>query len=361
MSVFKLLLSRIVAIVVLFCLLNARTAQSQSIQNYYDFIHKGETVFNQENYDEALQLYEQAFQQKQGLPFAYDLFHYGFIACKAGQYLKAEESFTKLIRLGLSPSYFDNFKDSPFGTFFQSERGKAFLQKAYQLPMFETINQELRENIFQRRQRDQYFRLKPNGYEIFRDSIIYVDHQNADFLMQLYHQYDGFPDESTLGIDSMNVVDPLYFILLFHQSFGTNSRKFDFSREIKEAITSGRLNNIMGGELLEKSLEKYPLGNDMLYTMVLDSLKTINIHNQYKRENFPDRDVCVGLKQKSDSEMVKINGNRAEIYLDNMQERMTKKELRDKRKGLPLWYFIEIIYAWTNEKDFEYACSRLVK
>jgi hypothetical protein len=361
MSVFKLLLSRIVAIVVLFCLLNARTAQSQSIQNYYDFIHKGETVFNQENYDEALQLYEQAFQQKQGLPFAYDLFHYGFIACKAGQYLKAEESFTKLIRLGLSPSYFDNFKDSPFGTFFQSERGKAFLQKAYQLPMFETINQELRENIFQRRQRDQYFRLKPNGYEIFRDSIIYVDHQNADFLMQLYHQYDGFPDESTLGIDSMNVVDPLYFILLFHQSFGTNSRKFDFSREIKEAITSGRLNNIMGGELLEKSLEKYPLGNDQFVTMVYDSL-----HLHYKKksievENVAASDVCKGYSPKSDSDMAKINANRVEIYLDNMQERLTKRDLKEKGKGLPLWYFVDYTYYWSTRKDFEYACSWLVK
>jgi tetratricopeptide (TPR) repeat protein len=220
MSVFKLLLSRIVAIVVLFCLLNARTAQSQSIQTYYDFIHKGEAAYNQENYSEALQLYEQAFEHKQGLPFAYDLFHYGFIACKAGQYSKAEESFTKLIRLGLSPSYFGNLKDSTIGTFFQSERGIAFLQKAHQLPMFETVNQELRENIFQRRQRDQYYRLKPNGYELFRDSIIYVDHQNADFLMQLYHQYDGFPDESTLGIDSMNVVDPLYFINHLEQLVG---------------------------------------------------------------------------------------------------------------------------------------------
>jgi tetratricopeptide (TPR) repeat protein len=361
MSVFKLPLSRPVAIVVLFCLLNARTAQSQSIQTYYDFIHNGEAAYNQENYSEALQLYEQAFEHKTGLPFAYDLFHYGFIACKAGQYSKADESFIKLIRLGLSPSYFGNFKDSTIGTYFQSERGKYFLQNAYQLPLFETINQELRENIFQRKLRDQYYRLKPNGHELFRDSIIYVDHQNADFLMQLYLQYKGFPDESIMGIDSINVSQPLYFILLFHQSFGTFSRKFDFSREIKDAITSGRLNNIIGGELLEKSMEKYPLGNDMLYTMVLDSLKTINIHNPYKRENFPDRDVCIGFMQKSDSEMAKINANRAEIYLDNMEERLAKMELKDKGKGLPLWYFMDYIYNWSIRKDFEFACSRLVK
>lgn len=361
MSVFKLPLSRMVAIVVMFCLLNTKTAQSQSIQNYYDFIHKGETAYNKENYNEAMQLYEQAFANKKGLPFAYDLFHYGFIACKAGQYSKAEESFTKLIRLGLSPSYFDNFKDSPIGTFFQSERGMAFLQKAHQLPMFETINRELRENIFQRRQRDHYYRLKPNGYEIFRDSITYVDHQNADFLMQLYHQYKGFPDESIIGIDTMGLDHPLYFILLLHQSFGSFSRKFDFSGEIKEAITSGWVHNVIGGELLEKSLVKYPLGNDMLHTMVLDSLKTINIHNPYKRENFSDQDVCEGFMPKSDSDMAKINSNRAEIYLDNMQERMAKKELKDKGKGLPLWYFMDYIYNWSTRKDFEYACSRLVK
>jgi hypothetical protein len=361
MSVFKLPLSRTVAIVVMLCLLNAKPAQSQSIQNYYYFIHKGETAFNQENYSEAIQLYEQAFEHKTGLPFAYDLFHYAFIACKAGQYSKAEESFTKLIRLGLSPSYFDNFKNSTIGTFFQSERGKTFLQKAYQLPIFETVSQELRENIFQRMQRDQYFRLKPNGYEIFRDSIIYVDHQNADFLMQLYHQYNGFPDESIIGIDSINVSQPLYFILLFHQSFGTFSRKFDFSREIKDAITSGRLNNILGGELLEKSLDKFPLGNDLLYTMVYDSLKTINIHNPYKRENFSNQDVCEGFMLKSDSDMAKINSNSAEIYLDNMQERMAKKELKDKGKGLPLWYFMDYSFFWSNRKDFEYACIQLVK
>lgn len=332
MSFSKIALSRYACITLILCLFNSKTAISQSAQTYYAFIHKGEAAYNKENYAEALQLYDQAFKHKQGLPFAYDLFHYGFIACKAEQYAKAEESFTKIIRLGLSPSYFDNFQDSPIGPFLQSERGKEFLKNASKLPMMETINQELRENILKRRLRDQYYRLKPNGYEIFRDSITYVDHQNADFLMELYRQYNGFPDESIIGIDSTNVTEPFYFILLLHQSFGTFSRKFDFSREIKEAITSGRLNNIIGGELLEKSLEKFTLGNDMQYTMVLDSLKTINIHNPYKRENFPDRDVCEGFMPKSDSDMAKIHSNRQEIYMENIQERMIKRNLRTREK-----------------------------
>jgi hypothetical protein len=117
----------------------------------------------------------------------------------------------------------------------------------------------------------------------------------------------------------------------------------------------------MGGELLEKSLEKYPLGNDQFVTMVYDSLHLQYKQNSIKVGTVSASDICKGYSPKSDSDMAKINANRAEIYLDNMQERIAKKELKDYGKGLPLWYFVDYAYYWPTRKDFEYACSRLVK
>jgi tetratricopeptide (TPR) repeat protein len=354
-------LRRYLSVVILLSILFVKPANSQSIKSYYDLIHQGESAFNRVNFTEALHLYEQAFEQKEGLPFAYDLFHYGYIACKAGQFSKAEESFTKLIRLGLSPDFFIGFQDSVIINFLQSERGKNFIKQAKKLPLYETINLDLRNEIYQRKVWDQHYRLMPNGHTAFKDSITFVDHQNADFLKKMHSRYKGFPDESIIGIDSMTIIQPIYFILLFHQAFGVFGRKYDFSQEIREAIHKGRLNNTIGGELLEKALDNHPLGNDLLYTMVYDSLNTINIHNPYKRENYADSDVCEGYSPKSDSDMVKIQRNRNDIYLDNMQERIVKKELRDKGKGLPLWYFMDYVVRWTVRKDFEYACSTLVK
>jgi hypothetical protein len=107
---------------------------------------------------------EQALEQKQVLTFGYELFHYGYIACKAGQLAKTEECFTKLIRLGLSPRYFATLGNTVIDSFFQSERGIDLFQKASQIPILETVNQDLREKIYQRRLQDQYYRLTPNGY-----------------------------------------------------------------------------------------------------------------------------------------------------------------------------------------------------
>ena len=336
---------------------------SQTVKNYYEYINQAEQYYYSNNLEKALFSYQQAFNIKGAPNFATDIFNFGYLCLSKGLFDNAYKAFKDVISLGYSCYQFKERKDSVFQAFFKTSLGIKLLKECDTISLNKNIDRKLRERIYNLVKMDQKFRLLKNGHTTFRDSIIKYDHIIVDSLLQIFKECDGIPSEKIIGIDSIAINNPIYFILIFHQSEGMFSWKFDYTNYILKAVENGSLNHRVAAHLLEKANSKFDLGEQNFVVIEYDSVGISTNLNEDSYLNLPKDKYCVGFASKSDSTIFEINRRRSTLYLPSLehQTKVVEAHVLKKNTNLPLFFFVVSHYRISTKKEFDHWCSQIIK
>jgi hypothetical protein len=340
-------------IVITFCVPKFVCGQTNDLKAYYENIHKAELAIVDSNYASALESYQEAFKNK-NYPFSQDLFNATLVSAISVAYPKTLIYLEKLFKLGFKLDLLDTipickeFLNSPYGKIArqQSKNSKPIFNKKYKKEIEKMVSD------------DQYFRIKPDGYKLYGDTIKQIDKQNVDKLLKLVSKY-GFPSEEKIGISSNANFSPIYFVLIFHQNNGAKYQTYNYSKILKAAILSGELRNSIGAVLIEgadgnKYYDAFQLVKAKFDTTILiaDSFGNLNkVDTTYETK--------WGYLKSTATEMEKYNSKRKEIYLEPIEESIKKIIF-----CITPNYFLfdassKSIFKWGNYKDFLHLKNNL--
>jgi hypothetical protein len=202
--------------------------------------------------------------------------------------------------------------DSSFAPFFASPDGKR-LSARYKTkkPMY---NADYRAAILQMIEADQLFRVKPNAYKLYNDTIQAIDKQNVAKLLALMDKY-GFPSEYNVGVDAKKISMPLYMTLIQHQTNGP-MQQFDFSNILVKAVREGQLENKAGDFLINGSSGE----NDMqVLKLQLVTVIDTNLNWSDPNNNKLLKETDWGYFPLNEKELNKANARRQQLYLDDWE------------------------------------------
>ncbi len=208
-------------------------------------------------------------------------------------------------------------KGQVYAEFLSSTAGKRLLT---QYPTWKPVyNKTYRKKIEELVEADQYFRKKPSAYTVYGDTIKAIDRKNiADFL-SLTKKY-GFPSESKIGIDPDDFTNPLYSLIILHQSNGP-LQQFDFYPLLSEQILKGNIENKAGLFMMNRVSGGYVFDVVRVqHIKVIDSTRSKSNPNNYTVLQTSKW----GYYPLNEKEEKVINAKRKEFYLDSYEEGMTK-------------------------------------
>ncbi|HEU4470783.1 MAG TPA: hypothetical protein VFR58_06870 [Flavisolibacter sp.] len=289
-------------------------AQPETLSKYYRFIHSAELAIVYGKPDSSAFYYTEAFRNRP-LPFARDLRNASIVNTRLNKFDIVYAQLEKLVRLGLSV---DQLKtDTVYSRFFRSAYGRNFLKHCSQWkPIYQkAYRNKIRELIAL----DQSLRRKANAYTHHMDSIRAIDKRNILSFVQMIRER-GFPTESAVGIEATNVINPLYFAVIAHQSSGYTQYDSLYAL-IRHHILEGNIENKMGAYMLERINGGSVLNVIKLqYVTVRDSTRSAaNPHNVVVKESSD-----WGIFPLTGELVAKEDLKRQELMLDNYKENLLK-------------------------------------
>jgi hypothetical protein len=296
-------------LVLFFC--KSTAAQSAQLRQYYRLINRAELSIVAQRLDSALLYYQKALDlNKQA--FGKDLYNAILVACRQGHDAAAYQFSRRLAGLGY-----------PITNLQKDSAGRAFWQGPYknrlaQLAARPTINYDLgyRRIIEKMVQNDQYFRQKPNAYQLYDDTIRKIDRVNVFKLQKLIAQ-KGFPSEYKVGIEPDDLLSPLHEILFLHQSAGPY-QIINFSREVKQAILDGNIENNAGSNLIGRMDGYYRYSTSGFYMADFDTVSSITGRDTTWATDW-------GYIQPDAKKERELDSLRGELMLEPLAERYIKE------------------------------------
>jgi len=345
-------------ILVIFCTLfnifNVSFAQKDSIKLYYQNLNKAELAIVDSNYVNALKYYDTAFCFKKN-PFGRDLYNATLTSIMIKSYPRALAYLEKLFSLGFNLKTLDTInicKD-----FLASSFGKVARKKHKELNV--TYNRKYRSEIKKMLHNDQFFRVKENGYERFGDTIRMIDRQNVEHLLKLITKY-GFPSEDKIGIDPENIMQPLFYVLVFHQNSGARYQTFNYSAILKTAILKGELRNNVGADLMQGAdgvrdydafglvMAKFDTSVSEINDAGLSIKKVTSFQTNW------------GYFKIDDTEQIKINQKRQLIFLEPLEQNLKKMAYSLKTNVFLFDCNAKSIFKYSTYKDFTHAKENII-
>lgn len=330
-------------------------SQQNDLKQYYININNAELAIVDSNYANALENYEEAFRFK-SYPFAQDLYNATLVSIITKAYPKTVNHLERLFKIGFQLSVLDSI--SICKDFLNSSFGKEARLKNKKLkPIYNIKYKKAIEKMFYD---DQYFRMHPNGYKIYGDTIRKTDSMNVAKFLKLITKY-GFPSEEKIGINSNSLLSPTFFVLIFHQNTGAKYQTYNYSRILKSALLQGELRNNIAAMLIQ--------GNDGIkyydaFGIVKAKFDTTFIFTD-DSGNLSKKDITLETKwgyfKLSDSEIKKFNTKREEIYLGTIEENARKIIFGIKNK-----YFLlnpsgdTSVFKTSKHEDFLHMKSNLI-
>ena len=228
---------------VLFTKFNFVFAQNIDYQkHYYPQINKAELAIIEGQISVALDYYLEAFN-KVPSPFAKDIYNAALCAVSNNNknifFLLSEQ----LILKGTDITFI--IAQKAFRQFEGSQEWELFISKYPDLRkrFLFNVNMPLRKELELMWARDQHFRIKPDGYLIYKDTIKAIDKENIAQLKYIVEKY-GFPSETLIGVDNPLSAPPYHSIIYHHcQSTGKNGSAglADLPNILLEAVKYGKL------------------------------------------------------------------------------------------------------------------------
>jgi len=340
----------------LFVLFYAKTLMSQSkeIVKYYEYVNNAELLVIKDSFTNANSYYKMAFDINKK-PFAIDIYNATIIAMASKQYDLVIMNMTRLLKLGYD---IENFKTNKmFLSFWKSKYGTKMKQiKKITRPFY---NRKYRNILLHMYEKDQHFRIKPNSYKLYDDTIRKIDKQNVRELQYLIKRF-GFPSEYKIGLYSDDVTTHPYEIIIIHQSSGPY-QIFNFSSIIRSAILSGEIDNKTGAELIKRNDGVNYFDDFNLVNLKFDTVK-VNI------------DSLTGLKDTvaytfesgwgffniMPEQLEKYNQMRKTVMLESLEDFLQKVQYAEKN---PILTFkikaAKNTFSFSSYNDFLHAKGNL--
>jgi hypothetical protein len=282
--------------------------------------------------------YEFAFKNNPQ-PIAKDIYSFAICNILENNVDKSIQLFQQLVDLEYNVSNLSELKNSDLGK---------ILPKFY-FPKIENLNPSgiiklnyaLRDSLNKIYERDQYFRIKEESYEIYGDTIKKIDVENDVKLREIILEY-GYPNEYLIGVNQ-NLYPGLNFDITIRNQTTLNHISSCVDA-IKDAIWTGKLEPHHGASLIESHV-----GNDSYLTTPFMKLECINcspeVHERIKGKIF------YFLKGEN---IEQKNEFREGIYLENFEDFVKKYNYdRNKNKYFKFFYKNTGCSTWqfVNEKD----------
>lgn len=217
-------------ILVTFTLLVYNFISAQSL--YSTSINNAELNFIQSKYKEALVDFSSAFKSTNNV-FAKDYYNAALCAVRTKDFKKAYEYFDSLCSNGYSIKKIS--KNIHFTTFKKNKYYNKLASKTYIISATKKSNQTYLYNLLKD---DQNLRLKnPRNYmeKESASDIKITDSLNVLKLNEFVRK-NGFPNEFNCGIDSNYLNYNPAEIVIIHQQFGSQTRIYNYSILILEAL-----------------------------------------------------------------------------------------------------------------------------
>lgn len=287
-------------------------AQNKSMDIYYSLINKAELNIIDSNYSMSSHYYDSAFSLNK-FPFSKDIYNAVVIKILLQEDSVAAKYMERLATLGFDVS---NFKSNPLTKFFWEGKyaAKVLNYSKTVKPVYSYAYRKEIENIVER---DQLFRVKPNAYQLYDDTIRKIDKENVIKMQQLINRF-GFPSEYKIGVQNDNVITSLFNIFFLHQSSGSY-QIFNFSQLLKDAVINGVLDNKIAANLIMRE-------DGMSYYDALGILKgkfdTVIVAGNEKITTSYETDW--GYIEVNDEQKNKYDKKRKEIFLEPYNDHIRK-------------------------------------
>jgi hypothetical protein len=335
---------------------NSVFAQQLMDKEYYNYINSAELRIVDSDYWEALHFYDKAFQEKK-IPFAKDRYNASVCAALLKMNLRCYSELRHVLDKGYAIA---NIKSKDvFYDFFKTDFGNKLIK--YNQTSKKTYISTYRETLDSLFNADQFFRNKEGKYVLYIDTIRKIDRSNVDLLNKLISKY-GFPSEELIGVSDSSFIPITYRILIIHQQSGSQTRVFDYTDIIKNALEEGKIEAHLAAELISKSS-----GNDLygiyessgLIKCVLDSLNSVAGLSSNPNANYDG--VKWGYLVLSPEREAEINLNRSKLGLESISDSRAKSIflLKDKRFDFAL-PSSNSIFLFENKKEYEKALEKII-
>lgn len=330
-------------------------SQQNDLKQYYININKAELAIVDSNYANALENYEEAFRFKP-YPFAQDLYNATLVSIITNTYPKAINYLERLFKIGFQLSGLDSI--SICEDFLNSSSGnEAKLKNKKSKPIY---NLKYRKAIEKMVYDDQYFRMQPNGYKIYGDTIRKTDSINVAKFLKLINKY-GFPSEEKIGLNPNSLVSPTFLVLIFHQNAGAKYQTYNYSGILKSALLQGELRNNIAAMLIQSNdgIKYYDAFGMVKAKFDTTFILTDDSGNLSKKDT--TLETKWGYFKLNDSEIKKFNTKREEIYLGTIEENVRKIAF-----GLKNNYFLlnptgdTSVFKTSKYEDFLHMKSNLI-
>jgi hypothetical protein len=207
--------------------------------------------------------------------------------------------------------------------------------------------------------RDRFFRLKPDGREIYKDTIKKIDRENVARLLHLIEKY-GYPSEKKVGVDSKDIVSPLGEVIIIHQSMHPE-QMFNFSDIVKTALLKGEIENKAGSYLIERSSGIIPYNELGLIQAIFDTTISITKSDGTIEKKDTSLSTGWGYLRFSEEDKEKVNRSRKEIMLEPSEEALRKMAFQLEH---PYFYFggtgSKEIFRWPNYADYLHMKKNMI-
>lgn len=309
-------------------LLTANLCKSQSTKSlvkYYAAVNQAELFIIDNKYDSAVQQYDSAFINNTK-PFAKDIYNALLCNCKVNDNIKAYGYIYKLAQLGYpvkklkSQKVCVDFWLSPYGT--KSKNLNKTVKPIY--------NPVYRRLMYEMLYKDQQYRIMPGSYKVYGDTIYKIDKKNVDLFRKYIKKY-GFPSEYKIGVDSGGWIDPIYKVIILHQST-SDKQIYNFSADLRTAISRGELENHAGAEMIMRNEGVTLFDAFGLVEVQFDSIS-------YKKNSNGNMDTIttkyrsgLGVYPYTDTEAIKYNREREKIMLEPIADYYKKVKAQAKQE-----------------------------
>lgn len=225
------------------------------ITDYYQHIYKADYAFQTEDYEEAFDQYQTAFNNCEPITMRgyYEKERFAETAAVLKEYDLALEYAEKAILKGNTLSSFET--NSNFVGFFSTQYGDSLVARypGLRKQFEENIDMELRKELITMRANDQIYR--GGGEDVDWDKLDSIDSINERRLIELFEQ-GIYPNDELVGPYSLDNSNTDVSLLLLHTK--DSIRMEYFVPKVKEFIKSGKASPLALGTMIDQ----YHLYND---------------------------------------------------------------------------------------------------
>lgn len=218
------------------------------IQAYHPLIDKAELEIVEQDFADALQLYEKAFAAVPE-PFAIDYYNAAISALLADEQKQVFDYLEKLALKGVSLEYLE--AQDVFAELHETDEWKKF-RKSYgkhRRKFKHRANLDLRADLDELYAKDQYFRQAEKSISVHADTIRKIEDNNVDFLLNVIEEH-GYPGEALIGVADTLEQLPRFSIVIQRQTKAMDG--YDFSSILKDAVQQGRIRPQAAAYLIEQ-------------------------------------------------------------------------------------------------------------